>query len=63
MSFLADDDLILKHSKIWKKIKNLLSVELDSQPIYSENQSRTFEDKVITKLKYNHVLLQFVLIL
>ena len=30
MSFLADDDVILKRNKIWKKIKKLLSAEFDS---------------------------------
>ena len=34
MSFFADeDDAILKYSKIWKKIKKLLSIEFDSQPV------------------------------
>ena len=28
-----DDDVILKHSEIWRKSKKLLSVEFDSQPI------------------------------
>ena len=56
MSFLADDDdddVILKYNKIWKKIKKLLSVEFDSQPVYDEKYIKTrakfFEDKVTTK--------------
>ena len=36
MSFLADDDVILKYNKIWKKMKKLLIVEFDSQPVYDE---------------------------
>ena len=36
MSFLADDDVILKYNKFWKKMKKLLSVECDSQPVYDE---------------------------
>ena len=30
MSFLADDDVILKHNKIWRKTKTLVDVEFDS---------------------------------
>ena len=57
MSFLADDDVILKRNKIWKKIKQLLSAEFDSQPVYDEKYIKTrvtfFEDKVITKFTDN----------
>ena len=57
MSFLADDDVILKRNKIWKKIKKLLSAEFDSQPVYDEKYVKTrvtfFEDKVITKFTDN----------
>ena len=75
MSFLADDDLIFKYNKIWKKIKKLLGVEFDSQPVYDEKYIKTrvkTEGKVITNLqtiKFQKkiliilVLLQFVLIL
>ena len=42
MSFLADDDVILKYNKIWKKIKKLRSVEVKSQPVYDEKQSKNF---------------------
>ena len=75
MSFLADDDLIFKSNKIWKKIKKLLGVEFDSQPVYDEKYIKTrvkTEGKVITNLqtiKFQKkiliilVLLQFVLIL
>ena len=30
MSFLADDDVILKQNKIWRKTKTLVDVEFDS---------------------------------
>ena len=75
MSFLADDDLIFKYNKIWKKIRKLLGVEFDSQPVYDEKYIKTrvkTEGKVITNLqtiKFQKkiliilVLLQFVLIL
>ena len=59
MSFLADDDLIFKYNKIWKKIKKLLGVEFDSQPVYDEKyiktRVKTFEDKVITKYTDNEI--------
>ena len=61
MSFSADDDddIILKYNKIWKKIKKLLSVEFDSQPVYDETYIETrlkpFEHKVITKFTDNKI--------
>ena len=59
MSFLADDDVILKYNKIWKKIKRLIGVEFDSQPLYDEKhiktRVKTFEDKVITKFTDNEI--------
>ena len=74
MSFLADDDVILKYNKIWKKI-GLIGVEFDSQSLYDgkyiKTRAKTFEDKVIIKFIDNeipkkiliiHILLQYVLI-
>ena len=56
MSFLADNNVILKYSKILKK---LLNVEFDSQLVYSEKymktRVKTFEDKVITKFTDNEI--------
>ena len=76
MSFLADDDVILKRNKIWKKIKKLLSAEFDSQPVYDEKYIKTrvtfFEEKLLQNLqtiKFQKktliilVLLQYVSIL
>ena len=76
MSFLADDDVILKRNKIWKKIKKLLSAEFDSQPVYDEKYIKTrvtfFEGKLLQNLqtiKFQKktliilVLLQYVSIL
>ena len=76
MSFLADDDVILKRNKIWKKIKQLLSAEFDSQPVYDEKYIKTrvtfFEEKLLQNLqtiKFQKktliilVLLQYVSIL
>ena len=59
MSFLADNDVILKYNKIWKKIKRLIGVEFDSQPLhdgkYIKTRVKTFEDKVITKFTDNEI--------
>ena len=51
MLFLADDDdVIMKYNNIWEKIKMLLSLEFDSQPVYDEKYIKTraeiFKDKV-----------------
>ena len=59
MSALADDDVVLKYNKIWKKnLKILLSVKF-SQWVYDEKyiktRVKTFEDKVITKFTDNEI--------
>ena len=58
MSFLADDDVILKYNKNWKK-KKVVSVEFDNQPVYNEKyiktRVKTFEDKVMTKFTNNKI--------
>ena len=51
MLFIADDnDVIMKYNNIWKKIKMLLSLEFDSQPVcdvkYIKTRAEIFEDKV-----------------
>ena len=59
MSFLADDDVILKYNKVQKKIEKLVGVEFDSQPVYDEKyiktKVKTSEDKVITKFTDNEI--------
>ena len=43
---LVDNKLLKKYNKIWEKIRNLLNVEFDSEPVYGD------EDKYTkTKLK------------
>ena len=55
MSFLADDDVILKHNKILKKIRQLVGVEFDNQPVYDEKYIKTrvntFEDKTESEIE------------
>ena len=58
MSFLAHNEKVtLKYNNIWEKVKKLLGVELESQPVYYEKyiktRVKTFDDKVITKFTYN----------
>ena len=59
MSFLADDDVILKYNKIWKRNKKVVSVKFDNQPVYNEKyiktRVKTFEEKVITKFTNNKI--------
>ena len=38
MSFkVGDNKLLKKYSKIWEKITNLMNIELDSEPVYGDN--------------------------
>ena len=42
MSFLIEDeDVYLKYTEIWNKIKKLLGVKLHSQPIYDDKYINT----------------------
>ena len=37
MSFkVSDNKLLKKYNKIWEKISNLLNIEFDSEPVYSD---------------------------
>ena len=57
MSFKVDDNKLLKkYNKIWEKISNLMNIEFDSEPVYSDN------DKYITtkiKMYENRVKTNF----
>ena len=42
MSFLIEDeDVYLKYTRIWNKIKKLLGVKLHSQPVYDDKYIKT----------------------
>ena len=56
--FLAADDVILKYNKIWKKIKKLLSVEFDSQPVSDVKYVKT-KVKAFEKLLQNLQTMKF----
>ena len=33
---IKDDGLLKKYNEIWKKVKNNLKIEFDSEPVYDE---------------------------
>ena len=38
MSFKAiDNKLLKKYTKIWKRVRHLLNIEFDGEPIYDDN--------------------------
>ena len=38
MSFIIRHNKLLKmYTKLWKKVKNLLNIKLNSQPMYGDN--------------------------
>ena len=57
MSFkVYDNKLLKKYNKIWEKISNIMNIEFDSEPVYSDN------DKYITtkiKMYENRVKTNF----
>ena len=76
MSILADDNVVLKHKKQinWKKVKKLVGVEFDSQPVCDKKYIETkllktkllqnlHTMKSLKKMLIILVLLQFILIM
>ena len=38
MSFkISNNKLLKKYTKIWKKVRNLLNIKFDSEPVYGDN--------------------------
>ena len=38
MSFKASDNKLLKkYTKIWERVRNLMNIKFDSEPVYSDN--------------------------
>ena len=56
---IEDEDLYLKHSEIWNKIKKLLGVKHHSQPIYDDKyintKVKTFNSMVNTLFSGNEI--------
>ena len=44
---IKDDGLITKYNEIWKKVKNNLKIEFDSEPVYDEKYLKA-------KINYNN---------
>ena len=58
MSFkVVDNKLLKKYNKIWEKISNLMNIEFDSEPVYSDNNKyiktkiKMCEDRVNTNFQ------------
>ena len=58
MSFkVRDNRLLEKYRKIWEKIKNLMNIEFDSDPVYGDNDKyiktkiKMYEDRVNTNFQ------------
>ena len=51
---ISDKQLLRKYNQIWKKVKSLLNVKLDSEPVYGDNdkyiktKTKTYGGSVIT---------------
>ena len=49
--------LLRKYNKIWEKISNLMNIELDSEPVYGDNDKyiktkiKMYEDRVNTNFQ------------
>ena len=60
-SFLIkDDELLKKYNKIWKKVKNSLKKEYDSEPVYNEKylkaKVKSYNEKINTNFHENKIL-------
>ena len=77
MSFKINDDKVLKkYNQTWKKVKNLLNIKFDSEPVYSNNDkyiktkikiydgnaSTNFQGKKISKEKPSHKCLSLIML-
>ena len=58
MSFkITDKQLLKKYNQIWKKVKGLLDIKLDSEPTYGDNDKykktkiKTYSGSVITNFQ------------
>ena len=63
MSFkVSYNKLLKKYNKIWEKIRNLLNIEFDSEPVYGDNDKyiktkiKMYEDRVNTNVQGKNVL-------
>ena len=56
-SKVSDNKLLKKYNKIWEKVSNLMNIELDSVPVYGDNDKyiktkiKMYEDRVNTSFQ------------
>ena len=77
MSFKINDNKLLKmYNQIWKKVKNLLNVKFDSEPVYGDNDkyiktkikiydgnvNTNFQDKGMPKEKASYKCLSIIML-
>ena len=62
MSFqVSDNKLLKKYTKIWEKISNLMNIELDSEPVYGDNDKyintkiKLYGDKINTNFQHRKI--------
>ena len=62
MSFkISDNKLLKKYTKIWKKVKNILNIKFDSEPVYGDNDQyiktkiKSYRDKENTNFQGNKI--------
>ena len=54
---VIDNKLLIKYTKIWERINNLISKEFDSEPVYGDSDKyikikiKIYRDKVNTNLQ------------
>ena len=58
MSFkISDKQLLKKYNQIWKKVKSLLNIKFNSEPVYGDNNKdmktkiKTYDCSVITNFQ------------
>ena len=56
---IKDDELLKKYNKIWKKVKNSLKKEYDSEPVYNEKylkaKVKSYNEKINTNFHENKI--------
>ena len=72
MSFkISDKQLLKKYNQIWKKVKNLLKIKFDSEPVYGDNDKYikndgnvniNFQDKGMPKEKASYKCLSIIML-
>ena len=68
MSFkISDNKLLKKYTRIWKKVRNLLNIEFDSEPVYGDNDKyiktkvKIYGEKVNTNFQGKKVPKKYVM--